>query len=143
MKATLTAIKAALQGAASLDYFRDDDIFITPDADYVPRQVKMPCIGIKDGAIRYDLDYGADVKQMDVEIAVFAEILRNEQSSIIGDGTRKGILEIADDVIGVLNDNLLSASLRENRILRETAGKLFASDTSLAVQKVLTFGIVK
>lgn len=143
MKATLTAIKAALQGAAGLSYIRDNDIFITPDTDYVPRQTKMPCIGIKDGAIRYDLDYGADVKTMEVEIAVFAEILRDEGSSIIGDGTRKGILEIAEDVISILNENLLSASLRENRILRETAGKLFADETSLAVQKVLTFGIVK
>jgi len=113
MKATLTYILSALQGAATLSYIRDNDIFITPDVDYVPRQTKMPCIGVKDGAIRYDLDSEGALSNMGVSIAVFAEIHRDEESSIVGDGISKGVLEIAEDVADVLHNNLLGGILGE------------------------------
>jgi hypothetical protein len=141
MKATLQAVQTALRDAAALDYVRDSDIHITPDVDYVPSSVRMPCIGVKDGKTVFEECVG-DVTHAKfvVRLAVFQEILR-EEASIVGDGlSRKGILEIAADIHGVLRNNRLGLSSIV-RVVRtsEAAGRLFASGNGLAVQRVLDY----
>lgn len=110
MKALLQAVQTQLR--ADLTYIRDGDIFITPHENYIPRNVRPPCVGVKDGRIaRMELPSGMWAVKAQVVLAVYV-MLAKDEASVIGDAAsgRKGILEIADDIHASLDENLLSIS---------------------------------
>ena len=98
MKALLTAIQTQLR--TDLTTIRDSDIYIAPHENYIPNQVRPPCVGIKDGRIvRKELTGGMMEVTLDVTIAIFVHLAKDE-ASIMGDTAtgKKGVLEIGEDV---------------------------------------------
>lgn len=107
MQSLLTAIKAQLQ--TDLTAVRDGDVFITPHADYVPRGVRPPCVGLKDGAVRrIELAGGMLEVRRQVQVVVFASLAKPE-ASVMGDAASGalGVLELVAAVHASLDENLL------------------------------------
>jgi len=139
MKALLTAIKAQLQ--TTLTYIRDRDIYITPHENFVPNAVRPPCVGIKDGAITRDPLMGGCVEsKLSVSIIVFVQ-LQKDEASIMGDTatSKKGVLDIADDIETALNNNLLSITgLQHAYCDASAASELFGDERESLQRKIIT-----
>lgn len=141
MKTLLTAIKARLQ--TDLTYIRDGDIFITPNLNIVPAGSRPPCIGLKDGPIRRVELAGSMMGYiMSVKIAIFVQLLKPE-AAIIGDAatSKKGVLEITDDVHESLDENLLSISGMQSAVAapNEPESDYFGDEKDGISRKILTY----
>ena len=107
MKALLTAIQTQLQ--TDLTYIRDSDIYVTPHINFIPPGVSLPCVGIKDGSVvRSELSGGMWEAKLKVRLVVYVQLAKPE-ATIIGDTatSKKGVLEIVDDIHASLDENLL------------------------------------
>lgn len=140
MKELLQAVQSQLR--SNLDYIRDGDIYITPHVNYLPKHVRPPCIGIKDGPIvRTELAGGAWNVQMNVQIVVYVQV-HKEEGAIVGDAAAgtKGILEISDDIHTYLDENLLGISGMISAFSpREEESVVFGSETEFIQQKVIDY----
>jgi len=113
MKALLTAIKSALQASSDLNYITDTNIFITADEDLLPiTLVEFPAIGIKDGAIDFAVEEGADWESNYTVDLIIYQLLKSGDVSIVGQTSPKvyGVLEIADGIHATLFNNKLGIS---------------------------------
>ncbi|OQY41845.1 MAG: hypothetical protein B6240_14690 [Desulfobacteraceae bacterium 4572_87] len=139
MKTLLTAIKAQLQ--ASLTYIRDSDIYITPHVNFIPNAARPPCVGIKDGAIKREAIMGdCVVSTMSVSIIVLVQ-LQKDAASIMGDTTtsKKGVLDICDDIENALNHNLLGITgLQHAYCEASAASEMFGDDRESLQRKIIT-----
>jgi len=110
MKALLTAIKTALQGSTDLSYVSDTDIFITADENLIPITVGFPALGLKDGAINFLIEEGADWESNYAVDIIIYQLLETGDISVMGqtDPRVYGVLEIADGIHATLFDNKLS-----------------------------------
>lgn len=144
MKALLTAIESALQ--SGLDYVRDGDVFVTPDDNYIPEDVRFPAVGLKDGGIsRMELPGGMLRVQMDVKIILYVQLAKNE-AAIMGDaaGGRTGILDMADDIHAILDENLLSITGMQEAYSPSDQESLMVGDENETMQrKILSYRYVK
>ena len=108
MKDLLTAIQTQLK--TDLTYIRDSDIYITPHENYIPGQVRFPCVGIKDGAVaRTELTRG-EVVESDRAVLIIAYVkLAKPEAAVMGDDAtgKKGVLDIINDIHDSLHDNKL------------------------------------
>ena len=109
MKALMSAIREALQ--TELDYIRPGDFFIAPHEDFIPRDVKFPAVGIKDGQIIRSEGLDSSMEYtMEVTLIAWVAIHKPE-ASIMGDGEDesavKGVLDVADDIHDCLDENML------------------------------------
>lgn len=111
MKTLVQAIQTALR--SGIDYIRDADIVIVPHINFLPNEVRLPAIGIKDGPVRRtELAGGMMRYAMQVKIAAWVQLMK-EEAAIIGDIAgegRKGVLDTATDIHAILDENLLSIS---------------------------------
>ena len=151
MKDTLLKVKARLD--SQLDYLPMKDgteraIFITTES-VIPEVADFPAIGIKDGPVSYELASGtmngaADfVVSLLIKVTVFVRLYRTEEI-ITGDGTEKGVLEVAADV----KDALLGWNPDPDNgmpLLIEAEGEsqILSDDTVLIQAKELTFKHLK
>ena len=145
MKALLTAIQTQLK--TDLTYIRDSDIYITPHENYIPNQVRPPCVGIKDGAIiRRELAGGMMEYILNVAISVFVQLHKSE-AAVIGDAAsgKKGVLEIADDIHASLDENLLDITGMQEAVSdpTEAGSELFGNEEEGLQRKVIKFQYVK
>jgi hypothetical protein len=117
MKALITAIQTSLKNAATLSYVADDDIFITPDENILPRSFGLPAIGLKDGTIAREMraqatasTYLWDVKYR-VHVIIYVDMSAGE-TPVIGQASpsTKGVLDISIDIDAVLHENYQSIS---------------------------------
>ena len=145
MKALLTAIQTQLR--TDLTYIRDSDIYITPHENYIPGQVRPPCVGIKDGAIvRKELAAGMMEYTLNVTIIVFVQLHKSE-AAIMGDAAtgKNGVLEIADDIHASLDENLLGITGMQEAVSDpvEAGSELFGNEEEGLQRKVIKFQYVK
>jgi len=110
MKALLTAIQSALKASTDLAYIADANIFITADENLIPITVGFPAIGIKDGAINFLIEEGADWESNYAADLIIYQLLKSGDVSVMGqtDPRVYGVLEIADGIHATLFDNKLS-----------------------------------
>lgn len=140
MKALLNAIKTQLQ--TDLTYVRDGDVFITPHEDFLPHDVKFPAVGIKDGSIiRAERMGGCMEYEISVSLIPWVAMAKPE-ASIMGDSatSRKGVLDVADDIHTALDENLLAISgMQEAFSPSESGSETLGSDTRLLQKKNITY----
>ncbi|MFA5387211.1 MAG: hypothetical protein WC322_02335 [Candidatus Paceibacterota bacterium] len=147
MKALLTAIKSALVGASTLSYINDTTgIWITPDEDMIPMTATFPSIAIKDGPVpREPLTNLKSEAQPSVHILLYQKVTSGD-TSIMGQTAPaiKGILDMADDVRGVLDNNRLSiASVLSAMATDEGASEIIGSDDFVLLKKRLEYRYVQ
>jgi len=143
MKALLTAIQTQLR--TDLTTIRDSDIYIAPHENYIPNQVRPPCVGIKDGRIvRKELAGGMMEVTLDVTIAIFVHLAKDE-ASIMGDTAtgKKGVLEIGEDVHTSLDESLLGITgMQEAFSPSESGSELFGDEKETLQRKLITYQYV-
>ena len=130
----INATKAALQASATIDYVRDNDIFITPDIRFVRASGEYPAIGIKDNGTGFG--YYASNQQDDtlgLVVVVYARLLKPEQAIIGGVTGQPGVLEMAKDVVTVLRDNKLG-DLVETALPTDAGASQLLATSKLSIQ---------
>jgi hypothetical protein len=144
LKDLLTAIQTQLR--TDLTYIRDSDIYIAPHENYIPGQVRPPCVGIKDGAIvRKELVSSMLEVTLNVTIVIMVQLAKDE-ASIIGDAAtgKKGVLEIADDIHTALDENLLDIdNMQEAYSPSEEASVLFGDEKEALQRKLITYQYIR
>ncbi len=144
MKALLTAIQTQLQ--TDLTYIRDSDIYIAPHENYIPSQVRPPCVGIKDGRIdRKELASGMLEVTLNVTIVIMVQLAKDE-ASIMGDTatSKKGVLEISDDIQEALDENLLDIDgMQEAYSPSEEGSVLFGDEKEALQRKLITYQYIR
>lgn len=120
--------------------FRDVDIFITPDVNYIPSGVGFPAIGIKDGKIdRKELVGGVLDLKPNILIIPFVKIFPASESIIGGSGFY-GVLDVASDIHDVLDENKLGLSWVEDAFCAtEKASEMFGNDREGLQRKIITY----
>jgi len=139
MKELLTAIESALHGLSGV---RDADICITPDVNYLASWVRFPCIGIKDGPIEHIEMFGGQMGYtMYVDIVMYVQLQKPERG-VSGDTStsRTGILDLADSVHTILDENLLSISGMIQAVVEtENASEVFGEADDLISRKIIRY----
>jgi len=138
MKEILKAVQAELRNR--IGYVRSGDIFITADEDYMPNDVSFPCIGIKDGQTEKDFGMGgcADMK-IQVLVMPVVNLLKRE-AALVGDGVKKGLLDICSDITEILQDNLLGIDgmiLADAALSQSPAQMVFNANYNMYFRKIL------
>ena len=145
MKALLTAIKAQLQ--TDLTYVRDQDVVVVEDDYLIPKAVKSPAVGLKDGpVIRKELLSGMMEYTMTVKIILYVQLLKDE-AVIMGDGSLKGILDMEADVHESLDENLLGITGMQSALAlpNQPESELFGDEESGRAwqRKVVSYEYIK
>ena len=137
MKELLEKIKAELQ--SKLNNIRSVDIFITPHANLIPGATEFPAIGIKDGAVkRHELAGNALDKELSVSLISYVKMYPDEQSIMGGSGF-KGVLEIVEDLHGILDENLLGLEGMEDAFCEaEKESEMFGKPEDGLQRKIIT-----
>ena len=139
MKALLATMKTTLQG---LSCVREQDVYITASFELIPNGVRMPAVALKDGPIvRTELSGGMWERTLTVRIGLFAQVLKSE-ASIMGDAVsnQKGLLDLARDVHGLLDENLLSiAGMQAAFSPSETESETVGNETEMLQRKIVTY----
>ena len=110
MKSILNAIKSTLQSDSTLSYVADAAIVIETDNNYVPVHAAYPMITLKDGAINRERIFTGQSSGFDVDYSVnvnLSQRLLDDDKSIVGSGSTKGVLDLQTDVNSILHLNTL------------------------------------
>lgn len=149
MEELLTEIQSKLQ--IDISDIRKQDIYITPAIFWVPDQIKIPCIGIKDGHIkRKDLAGGMQEVTLNVHIIILISIFKGE-AAIIGTNSRKGILRHAKDIEESLLESYAASFLGIDGMINcdlvaEKETEYFGSrgnDQNSLGRKIMTYEYIK
>ncbi len=124
MDELLLSIQRHLRG--QMADFRASDIYITPDLQYLPQGVKMPCIGIKDGKVEHKyLAAGEKEYVLFVRLIVFLELTKRREA-IVGGNFSLGILQITRQLTDLLENNPLGdPEIQEARIIEDPESKFY------------------
>ena len=144
MKDLLTAIKSQLQ--TDLTYIRGSDIYVTEDERLIPEAVKFPAVGLKDGAIEYNVETQGANEAGDLAVKIIAYVqLQKPEAAIMGDTAtgKKGVLDILADVKTSLRDNKLSGQADDIWLVSETESELLADEETAIQMKILTVRYVR
>lgn len=142
MKTLILAIQTALRDAAGLAYIADADIFITPDENLLPVTVGFPAIGLKDGAVNILIEEGADWERTQGVGIIIYQLLKSGDTSIMSQADPKlyGVLEISENIHGVLYDNKLSIAAIEAALpVSESPSEIMGADDLVLVTRTLTY----
>jgi hypothetical protein len=145
MKALINAIREVLQ--EKLTYIRTGDFFIAPHEDFIPRDVKFPAIGIKDGQILRSEGLDSSMEYtMEVMLIAWVAVHKPE-ASIMGDGGEesliKGVLDVADDIHDCLDENFLDIDgLIEAFSPSEAGSETMGADNQFLQKKKITYRYV-
>ena len=132
MDKLLLAVKQELQ--EKITGFRKSDIYITPDLAFIPKGVKMPCVGIKDGKTKhtYGMSHSKDF-EMAVRLVMLVDLTKKEAALV---DTKKGILQINKKIIAALENNLLGIeNMNECRVVEDPASQFFITKTKELLQR--------
>lgn len=138
MKKLLLNIRSHLRDTVSDT--RDRDIYIASHIDYLPPQVKFPCIGLKDGAV--DPSYGAGCleREMIVYVVLYTSLKKFECNLVGDDSANKiGVLDLSDKVRDLLTV-FVPDDCQGVECTKESPSELFTDgESSFIQQKILTF----
>jgi len=149
MKELINAIKAKLVAAASLSYITDSTgIWITPNENILPINATFPGIGIKDGPITRIVHTNLKWEvHLNINIIVYVEPDWTAAATSITGQTSPlihGILDIADDIHGVLNEECLSITGMEQAFcISEGEAEIIPYDDLAVLQKRLNYEYIK
>ncbi len=136
MHQLLQAIKTALEAITGVD------VFVTPDENFLPNNVRLPAVGIKDGAVRRVQGAGmTQVSTLEVKIIPWV-FLAKDEASILGDASSSepGIIALSDEIHAVLDDNLLAVAGVESAFSSGESGSVLGiMDAGDIVNKVITY----
>lgn len=133
MKAEILASKTALQTA--LTYIKSRDIYVTEDIRLIRSQGSYPAIGIKDGATGFStLSGDQDDANFSITFAIYVQLFKPE-AGVMGDGFKKGVLDIASDLIATLRNNDLG-ELVESALPSSQGASEIINDDNLALLMV-------
>ncbi|HQP30844.1 MAG TPA: hypothetical protein PLB81_05910 [Deltaproteobacteria bacterium] len=105
MKQILAGIKQRL--ISRLPYIRPSDIYVTGDLDSLTPSCMLPAIAIKDGKTeRKALAGGMMEYTIHVTLCLWGQVF-DEEASLIGSNSIKGLLEIEQDIDAALDEHLL------------------------------------
>jgi len=148
MKTLAQAIQTALKNSATLSYVADTDIFLTPDEYIVPMTCTFPAIGIKDGPIARNMEATASGTKLawdmrwQVHVIIYVEMPAGE-TPLVGQTTPtaiKGILDIANDINTVLNENYMSVSgIMDAYCIAEAETEMIGHQDFQVLKKRMTF----
>jgi hypothetical protein len=104
LKALKSAIPAAMKEIKA--------VHVLPDPDLLPESAQFPCVGLKDG----DSDFSEGMDRTEVEsgsvlVYVYVQILK-EEASIMGEGSKKGVLRLIRDLRTALNQTMLGGLVK-------------------------------
>jgi hypothetical protein len=127
METILAALKSSIPSA--LREIRA--VHILPDPDLLPESAQFPCVGLRDG----DSDFSEGMAQTEEEsgsvlIYVYVQILK-EEASIMGEGSKKGVLRLMKDLRAALNWTTLGGIVKHFY-----SPEVMASETMLAGENV-------
>jgi hypothetical protein len=127
METILAALKSSIPSA--LREIRA--VHILPDPDLLPESAQFPCVGLRDG----DSDFSEGMAQTEEEsgsvlIYVYVQILK-EEASIMGEGSKKGVLRLVKDLRAALNWTTLGGVVKHFY-----SPEVMASETMLAGENV-------
>ncbi|MBU0945510.1 MAG: hypothetical protein KJ804_09090 [Proteobacteria bacterium] len=133
MKELILASKTDLQ--AALSYIKDRDIYVTEDIRLIRNSGGYPAIGIKDGATGFaTLSSDQDEESLSITFAVYVQLFKPE-AGVMGDGNKKGVLDVATDVIATLRNNDLGG-LVESALPSSQGGSEILGNDNLAILMV-------
>lgn len=133
MKTEILAAKTALQ--AALGYIKNRDIYVTEDIRLIRNSGGYPAIGIKDGATSFStLSSDQDEDTFSITYAVYVQLIKPE-AGVMGDGNKKGVLDVAKDVINTLRNNNLGG-LVDTALPSSQGGSEILADGNLAILMV-------
>jgi len=113
---------------------------ITPDTFLIPDEKGFPAINISDNGINRDLIKTQTKEILRVKIGVFQSIMRDEESSIIGAGSQKGIEELSVDIINLLKNELPGDYYYDVRVGDESPTQTLTNDFErFIVMKTIEF----
>jgi hypothetical protein len=130
MKEILSALKTIIPaGISSIK-----DIAVLSDPDILPPTVQFPFVGLKDGSMRRSEGMNESVDEtLSVDIYIYVQLLQDAEASIMGvDNVApvadiKGLLELAADLVTLLDHNLL-----DNIVESAFCSEVMASETMIA-----------
>jgi hypothetical protein len=108
METILAALKSSIPAAMR----EIKAVHILPDPDLLPESAQFPCVGLRDG----DSDFLEGMDRTEEEsgsvlIYVYVQILK-EEASIMGEGSKKGVLRLAKDLRTALNWSTLNGLVK-------------------------------
>ena len=105
-------IFAALKSAIPAAMKEIKAVHVLPDADLLPESTLYPCVGLKDGDSNFSegMDRTED-ENGSVLIYVYVQILK-EEASIMGEGSKKGVLRLVKDLRTALNWSTLGGIVK-------------------------------
>lgn len=141
MRSLLQSIKARLTGR--LTWMKPGNIFVTPDAEYIPASVRPPCIGIKDGNISRDPEPGTGTYRKEVcevQIIIWSDLLRDE-AAILGDTVlgEKGLAETAAEIDAALDRYLAAEPVLEAFCSTEKGTEQYSDGNNTIQRKIMIF----
>jgi len=94
-----------------LTEIRHENIYITPDENYIPIHVTLPCIGIKDGGLTWNVNLadtnGRKTSIYKLIIVVYSDLIRDETASMGDDSLDElGTLETCKNIINAIDGML-------------------------------------
>lgn len=107
MKTLLSDIRDRLQ--AQITYVEDSAIHIVVDEDRLPMTTQLPGIGIKDSDESYDYPTARNRNQLVNRLVTMISYVVIPQAGqpelpIMGEGSRKGVLDMTQDIIDTLTN---------------------------------------
>ena len=147
MKDTIDAVISALKDANTLSYISDQDIFTTENEYLIPETVKSHFISVKDGReSRRELSGGMIERTRYVKVSIYVQLAK-PGAALMGDSAsgKKGILEMADDVDTVLDENPLDISGIQSAFCRDIAeSEAIGDDTGdVFIKKTMLYEYIK
>ncbi len=108
METIITALKSAIPAAMK----EIKAVHVLPDPDLLPESAQFPCVGLKDG----DSDFSEGMDRTEEEkgsvlIYVYVQILK-EEASIMGEGSKKGVIKFVRDLRTALNWSTLGGIVK-------------------------------
>lgn len=143
MKALLTAIVGALaDGQAEIEA---SNISIVPNIAYVPSAAKTPAACVKDGKVTRVRKAGGVVEITSIVlIAVWVQNIDQTDASVMGTTTEKGVLDLADTVRGVLENNLLGIDgMQDATCIADRESAMMGVSTTTLQRKIVEFQYIK
>lgn len=133
MKAEIQTSKTALQTA--LVYIKHRNIYVTEDIRLIRSQGTYPAIGIKDGATGFaTLSSDQDDENFSITFVAYVQLFKPE-AGVMGSGVKKGVLDIATDIIDTLRNNDLGG-LVESAMPSAQGESQIINDDNLAILMV-------
>ncbi len=114
------------------------EVGIVASEDLPPASWQLPYVGLKDGGKRYNSQPGQMDREIGrVEVWIYQTLILNDSgAAVVGGGSTPGLLEIAQDIRAVLNDNDLGLALPYTHVDEIRASIAGIQDNARWVQRL-------